>query len=229
MHGQGSATVEVVFGLHPMWFAGMLFVLSYVLIMSERVNRVIISLLAASLMIVGGVLTQKAAIEGIDFNTIGLLTGMMIIVAIVRQTGIFEYLAIWSAKQVNASPWGILVMLVLVTAVLSALLDNVTTVLLIVPVTLLITEALKVSAYPYLFAEIFAANVGGAATLIGDPPNIMIGSAIGLSFNDFLFNLAPLIALLLPALLIPLYLIWGRKLSASPESRRQVMNYRQGL
>ena len=227
MHGHGSATAEVVFGLHPMWFAGMLFVLSYVLIMSERVNRVIISLLAASLMIVGGVLTQKAAIEGIDFNTIGLLTGMMIIVAIVRQTGIFEYLAIWSAKQVNASPWGILVMLVLVTAVLSALLDNVTTVLLIVPVTLLMTEALKVSAYPYLFAEIFAANVGGAATLIGDPPNIMIGSAIGLSFNDFLFNLAPLIAVLLPALLIPLYLIWGRKLSASPENRRQVMNYRQ--
>ena len=227
MPDHGSATADLVFGLHPMWFSGVLFVLSYVLIMSERVNRVIISLLAASLMIVGGVLTQKAAIEGIDFNTIGLLTGMMIMVAIIRQTGIFEYLAIWSAKQVNASPWGILVMLVLVTAVLSALLDNVTTVLLIVPVTLLITEALKVSAYPYLFAEIFAANTGGAATLIGDPPNIMIGSAIGLSFNDFLFNLAPLIALLLPALLIPLYLIWGRKLSATPEDRHQVMNYRQ--
>ena len=222
-----TETTGVIFGLQPMWFAGVLFVLGYLLIMTERLNRVIISLTAAGLMILGGVLTQKAAIEGIDFNTIGLLTGMMIIVAIIRKTGIFQYLAIWSAKQVNASPWGILIMLVLVTAVLSALLDNVTTVLLIVPVTLLITEALKVSAYPYLFGEIFAANIGGTATLIGDPPNIMIGSAVGLSFNQFLFNLGPLIALLLPCMLIPLYLIWGRKLSASPESRQQVMNYRE--
>jgi len=141
-----TETTGVIFGLQPMWFAGVLFVLGYLLIMTERLNRVIISLTAAGLMILGGVLTQKAAIEGIDFNTIGLLTGMMIIVAIIRKTGIFQYLAIWSAKQVNASPWGILIMLVLVTAVLSALLDNVTTVLFIVPVTLLITEALKVSS-----------------------------------------------------------------------------------
>jgi Na+/H+ antiporter NhaD/arsenite permease-like protein len=207
--------------------AGILFVLAYLMIMSDRINRAVVSMTAAGLMILGGVLTQEAALEGIDFNTIGLLTGMMIIVAITRQSGIFQYLAIWSAKQVKASPWGILVMLSLVTAVLSALLDNVTTVLLIAPVTLLITDALKVKPYPYLFAEIFAANIGGTATLIGDPPNIMIGSAVGLSFNDFLFNLGPIVALLLPAMLIPVYLIWGRNLRASSDARQRVMDYNE--
>jgi Na+/H+ antiporter NhaD/arsenite permease-like protein len=178
-------------------------------------------------MILGGLLTQQAAFEGVDFNTLGLLTGMMVIVGITKNSGVFQYLAIWAAKRVNAEPWGILVMLVLVTAVLSALLDNVTTVLLIVPVTLLITDALKLSAYPYLFAEIFASNIGGTATLIGDPPNIMIGSAVGLSFNDFLFNLAPIAAVILATMLIPLYLIWGRGLKATPELRQKVMNYRE--
>jgi Na+/H+ antiporter NhaD/arsenite permease-like protein len=163
----------------------------------------------------------------VDFNTLGLLTGMMVIVGITKNSGVFQYLAIWAAKRVNAEPWGILVMLVLVTAVLSALLDNVTTVLLIVPVTLLITDALKLNAYPYLFAEIFASNIGGTATLIGDPPNIMIGSAVGLSFNDFLFNLAPIALVILVAMLIPFYLIWGRGLTATQERRQKVMNYRE--
>ncbi|MBL3526726.1 MAG: ArsB/NhaD family transporter [gamma proteobacterium endosymbiont of Lamellibrachia anaximandri] len=197
------------------------------MILTERLNRAIVSLTMACLMILGGVLTQEAAFQGVDFNTLGLLTGMMIIVGITKDSGVFQYLAIWSAKRVNADPWGILVTLVLVTAILSALLDNVTTVLLIAPVTLLITDALKVSAYPYLFAEIFASNIGGTATLIGDPPNIMIGSAVGLSFNDFLFNIAPLSLIVLPLTLIPIYLIWGRKLVADPQSRQQVMNYRE--
>ncbi len=153
-----TGTQLVIFGWDPIWYAGSLFILSYLLIMSERLNRAIVAMLGAGFMVFGGILTQQAAIEGIDFNTLGLLTGMMIIVAITRQSGIFEYLAIWSVKRVNADPWWILVALVLVTAVLSALLDNVTTVLLIVPVTLLITDALKITAYPYLFAEIFAAN-----------------------------------------------------------------------
>ncbi|RTZ80634.1 MAG: hypothetical protein DSZ01_01950 [Gammaproteobacteria bacterium] len=222
-----TGTQLVIFGWDPIWYAGSLFILSYLLIMSERLNRAIVAMLGAGLMVFGGILTQQAAIDGIDFDTLGLLTGMMIIVAITRQSGIFEYLAIWSVKRVNADPWWILVALVLVTAVLSALLDNVTTVLLIVPVTLLITDALKITAYPYLFAEIFAANVGGTATLIGDPPNIMIGSAVGLGFNDFIFNLTPLVLLLLPVTLLPIYLIWGRRLHASTEDRERVMNYRE--
>ncbi|MGD9297277.1 MAG: SLC13 family permease, partial [Chromatiales bacterium] len=210
---------QVIFGLDPMWFAGGLFFLTYILIMTERVNRAIVAMAAAALMILGGVLTQEAAVRGVDFNTLGLLTGMMIIVSITRKSGVFQYVAIWSAKRVDARPWGILVVLVLVTAVLSALLDNVTTVLLIAPVTLLIADELKVSPYPYLFTEIFASNVGGAATLIGDPPNIMIGSAVGLGFNDFLFNLGPIVLLILPMLLIPFYLLWGRKLETTPERR----------
>lgn len=225
MHSGHEA--QVVFGIDPMWFAGTLFLLTYALILTERLNRAVIALSAACLMILGGLLTQQAAFEGVDFNTLGLLTGMMVIVGITKNSGVFQYLAIWAAKRVNAEPWGILVMLVLVTAVLSALLDNVTTVLLIVPVTLLITDALKLSAYPYLFAEIFASNIGGTATLIGDPPNIMIGSAVGLSFNDFLFNLAPIALVILVAMLIPFYLIWGRDLKATPERRQKVMNYRE--
>jgi Na+/H+ antiporter NhaD/arsenite permease-like protein len=225
MHATHDA--QVVFGLDPMWFAGGLFLLTYALILTERLNRAVVALSAACLMILGGVLTQQAAFEGVDFNTLGLLTGMMVIVGITKNSGIFQFLAIWAAKQVNADPWGILVMLVLVTAVLSALLDNVTTVLLIVPVTLLITDALKISAYPYLFAEIFASNIGGTATLIGDPPNIMIGSAVGLSFNDFLFNLAPIAVVVLALTLVPLYLIWGRGLGATPERRQKVMAYRE--
>ncbi len=178
-------------------------------------------------MILGGVLTQRAAFEGVDFNTLGLLTGMMVIVGIAKNSGVFQFLAIWSVKRVNADPWGMLVMLVVVTAVLSALLDNVTTVLLIVPVTLLMTGELKIDPFPYLFAEIFASNIGGTATLIGDPPNIMIGSAVGLSFNDFLFNLMPITLVILPLTLIPIYLIWGRGLHATPESRRKVLNYQE--
>ena len=218
---------DVIFGISPAWFAGSLFVLTYLLIITERLNRAIIAMSAAALMIVGGVLTQEAAIQGVDFNTIGLLTGMMIIVGITRDSGVFQYLAIRSAKIVKADPWGILVMLMFVTALLSALLDNVTTVLLIAPVTLLITDTLKISAYPYLFAEIFASNIGGTATLIGDPPNIMIGSATGLGYNDFLFNLAPIAIFILLVTVIPVYLIWGRHLKADQKLINKVMMYRE--
>ncbi len=210
-----------------MWVAAILFVITYGVVMSEKVNRAIVALVAAGLMIILGVINQEQAIAGIDFNTIGLLIGMMVIVAITRQSGIFQYLAIWAAKKVNANPWGILVMISLVTAVTSAFLDNVTTVLLVVPVTLLITEELKVKPYPYLFSMIFASNIGGTATLIGDPPNIMIGSATGLTFNDFAWNLTPVILVVMVATLIPIYFIWGRHLRAAPEDRQRVMQFNE--
>ena len=199
MHGSSE-----VASVGSMWLAAILFVITYGVVMSEKVNRAVVALVAAGLMIILGILNQEAAIRGIDFNTIGLLIGMMVIVAITRQSGIFQFLAIWAAKKVDARPWGILVMISLVTAVTSAFLDNVTTVLLVVPVTLLITEELKVKPYPYLFAMIFASNIGGTATLIGDPPNIMIGSATGLTFNDFAYHLTPAILVVLAVTLIPI-------------------------
>lgn len=225
MHGSGETASAVLFGLSPMWVAAILFALTYVVVMTEKINRAIVSLLAAGLMIVLGILNQETAIRGIDFNTIGLLIGMMVIVAITRQSGVFQFMAIWAAKKVDARPWGILVMISLVTAVTSALLDNVTTVLLVVPVTLLITEELRVKPYPYLFALIFSSNIGGTATLIGDPPNIMIGSATGLTFNDFAYNLAPVVFVIMAATLAPIYFIWGRHLRATPEDRQRVMQF----
>ncbi len=219
------AAPSVIFGWDPLWFATAVFAATYILVMTERINRAIVAMLAAGVMVLAGVLTQQQAVSGVDFNTLGLLTGMMVIVAITRKSGVFQYLAVWSAKKVKADPWGILVMLALVTAVLSALLDNVTTVLLVAPVTLLITETLRVSPYPYLFAQIFFANIGGTATLIGDPPNIMIGSAVGYTFNDFVYHLGPVVLVVMAATIIPIYLIWGRGLTASTENRRRIMDY----
>jgi len=218
---------NVVFGWDPLWVSSVLFVTTYLVIVTERVNRSIVALLGAGLMIMLGVINQRAAIRGIDFNTLGLLVGMMVIVAISRRSGVFQFVAVWSAKKVRARPWGILAMLSVVTAVFSALLDNVTTVLLIAPVTLLITEELKVSPYPFLFSEIFASNIGGTATLIGDPPNIMIGSAVNLTFNDFLLNLAPIAFLILPVTLFVIYWIWGRRMTAADEARNRVMRFRE--
>jgi Na+/H+ antiporter NhaD/arsenite permease-like protein len=214
---------DIVFGLSPVWVASVLLVLTYVLIITERLNRSIIALLGGGVMIISGVLTQDEAIAGIDFNTIALLTGMMVLVSISRRCGMFEYLAIWSAKKGRAQPWVLLIILSLTTAVLSALLDNVTTVLLIAPVTLAVTRELKVPPYPFLFAEIFASNIGGTATLIGDPPNIIIGSAAGLSFDDFVLNLTPIIIVIMAAQLVATHLIWGRAMHATDAARARVM------
>ena len=227
MHSEQEIVSHVVFGWDPLWVSTILFIVTYVVIVTEKVNRAIVSGLGAGLMIILGVLNQEQAVAGVDFNTLGLLTGMMVIVAITRRCGIFQYVAIWSAKKVEAKPWGILLMLSVVTAVFSALLDNVTTVLLIAPVTLLITEELKVNPYPYLFAEIFASNIGGTATLIGDPPNIMIGSAVGLTFNDFLLNLAPITPVIMGVTLIVIYFLWGKGLHATDDARRRIMQFRE--
>src|SRR5437588_9938780 len=213
----------MISGTEPMWIATILFVLTYLFIVADRINRSIIAMLGAGAMIVAGVLTQDEAIRGIDFNTIALLTGMMVLVAIGRRCGMFEYLAVWSAKKGRAQPWAMLAMLSLVTAVVSAFLDNVTTVLLIAPVTLSVTRLLETPPYPFLFAEVFASNIGGTATLIGDPPNIIIGSAANLSFNDFVIALTPVLIVAMAAQLLPTHLIWGRNMRASAAARDRIM------
>jgi Na+/H+ antiporter NhaD/arsenite permease-like protein len=222
-----DAISHVVFGWDPLWVSTILFVVTYIVIVTERVNRAIVAGLGAALMVTLGVLNQQQAVAGIDFNTLGLLTGMMVLVAITRRCGVFQFVAIWAAKKVQARPWGILLMLAVVTAVFSAFLDNVTTVLLIAPITLLITEELGVSPYPFLFTEIFASNIGGAATLIGDPPNIMIGSAVGFTFNDFLVNMAPIVPLILLVTLVVIYFIWGRRMTATDEARARILQFRE--
>jgi Na+/H+ antiporter NhaD/arsenite permease-like protein len=217
------AVSHVFFGLNPMWVSTCILAITYATIMSEKVNRAIVALVGAGVMVLVGVLDQHEAIRGIDFNTIGLLTGMMILVSISRRSGMFQYLAVWSAQVAKAHPAGILIILQITTAVLSAFLDNVTTVLLIVPVTLAICKTLKVPAYPYLFAEIFASNIGGTATLIGDPPNILIGSQVGLTFNDFVVNLTPVILVVMVVQALIIHIIWGKDLRASHDAEERVM------
>src|SRR5215510_10460988 len=214
---------HVYFGLNAMWVSTSILAITYAAIMSEKVNRAIIALIGASVMVIVGVLDQEEAFKGIDWNTIGLLTGMMILVSISRRSGMFQYLAVWSAKAARAHPAGILFILQMTTAVVSAFLDNVTTVLLIVPVTLAICSTLKVPAYPYLFAEIFASNIGGTATLIGDPPNILIGSQAGLSFNEFVYHLTPVIVIVMVVQALIIHLLWGKDLKASAAAEAEVM------
>ncbi|HUJ46110.1 MAG TPA: ArsB/NhaD family transporter [Rhizomicrobium sp.] len=197
-------------------------VLVYVLVITEWVNRTVVALLGASVLIVLGVLNQEEALKAVDFNTIGLLVGMMIMVAVARKSGLFGYAAIRTAQIVRGSPAGILAALALITALFSAFLNNVTTILLVVPVTFVVCRELKVPVYPFLFAEVFASNIGGTATLIGDPPNIMIGSAVHLSFDEFLLNLTPIIAVIMAVQLGVNHLIWGRTMKAMPEDRARV-------
>jgi len=218
---------NTVFSWSPLALATCIFVLSYAVIIADKFNRAIVALFGAALAVGLGVLTQDQAIQGVDFNTIGLLTGMMVLVGVTKDSGIFQFLAIKSAKMAKGSPWGILVMLSIITAVLSALLDNVTTVLLVAPVTLLIADELKINPYPLLFAEINASNSGGTATLIGDPPNIMIGSATHLTFNDFILHLAPLAIVVFAVTLVPLWFIYGRHLSVSPDAMKRVMAFNE--
>lgn len=201
----------------------IIFVAAYALIISEKVHRTIVGLFGAVLMIMFGILPQETAIHHIDFNTIGLLIGMMTIVNITAETGLFNFLAIWSAQKVKANPMKLLLALATLTAICSALLDNVTTVLLTVPVTFSITSQLKVDVKPFLMAQILASNIGGTATLVGDPPNIMIGSAVGLSFMDFVMNLTlPAIIIFIVTIFI-LEALYGKGLHTTPELQEQVM------
>jgi Na+/H+ antiporter NhaD/arsenite permease-like protein len=203
------------------------FVVAYVLIATERVPKTIIVLTGAGVILGLGVATSEDAFysaeTGIDWDVIFLLLGMMIIVGILRRTGVFEFIAIWAAKRAKGSPLRVMILLVLITAVASALLDNVTTVLLIAPVTLLVCDRLDVSPVPYLIAEVLASNIGGSATLIGDPPNIIIASRSGLSFNDFLIHMTPIAALALAAFIAMLPLLFRGSFDVDPERVADVM------
>jgi Na+/H+ antiporter NhaD/arsenite permease-like protein len=204
-----------------------IFVAAYVFIATEWVSRVTVALIGAALMVVigatGGSEIFFSEESGIDWNVIFLLLGMMIIVGILQLSGLFEFLAIWAAKRARGRPLVIMVMLVIITAVLSAFLDNVTTVLLIAPVTLLICERLGTPPIPFLIAEVMASNIGGAATLIGDPPNIIIASRSGLTFNDFLVHLAPIIAVLLVVFVGLCWLLFRRQLRYDPARAERIM------
>ncbi|MBR2273297.1 MAG: ArsB/NhaD family transporter [Alphaproteobacteria bacterium] len=208
---------------HKAMIASMILILSYLFLFTEKLNRAVVVLLGAGTMILFGILTYSEAIRGVDFNTIALLVGMMIIVGITEKSGAFQYAAAFSAQLVKANPRGLLVILGIVTAILSAFLDNVTTVLLIVPVTIEMTRKLKLNAYPFLLMEIFSSNIGGTATLIGDPPNIIIGGALNLGFTDFLAELTPLVIATLAILLLAFDIAYGRHLTASAAAKNEVL------
>ena len=202
-----------------------IFLLVYGLIIAEKLHRTILAMAGAMALIGFGVLTQERAIEHIDFNTIGLLVGMMIIVGITAETGLFKYLAIWSAKKVKGDPVKLFIALATLTAFCSAFLDNVTTVLLTVPVTFSITRQLKVPPTPFLLAQIIASNIGGTATLIGDPPNIMIGSAVKeLTFMVFAENLFLICFFIHFVTIAVMIWIYRDKLVTTPELQAQVMS-----
>ncbi|GAA1227410.1 ArsB/NhaD family transporter [Streptomyces aureus] len=209
------------------WAAIVVFVGAYALIISEKIHRVAAALGGAALMLAIGATDDKSAFystdSGIDWNVIFLLMGMMMIVGVLKKTGMFEYLAIWAVKRARANPFRVMVMLIVITAIASALLDNVTTVLLVAPVTLLVCERLALPAAPFLIAEVFASNIGGTATLVGDPPNIIIASRAGLTFNDFLVHLAPLSALLTVVLVLLCRVMFRKTFVYDEERAAEIM------
>lgn len=202
------------------FWAITIFIIAYGFIVSETVHRTIIAMLGASALIFFGIIDQTQAIRHIDFNTLGLLIGMMILVSITSQTGVFRFISIWAAKKVDGRPLALLIVFSLITALGSAFLDNVTTVLLMAPVTFSIARQLNISPVPFLMSEIFMSNIGGTATMIGDPPNIMIGSAVkDLSFLDFITNLAPVILIITAAVLLLISLIYRSSLRGDSHAR----------
>ena len=188
------------------------FLIVILLIITERVHRTAAAMAGAMVLILTGVMSADKALSYIDFNTIGVLVGMMIFVAIVRRSGMFEYIAVRAAKAVHGDPWKIMVAFTLITAVLSAILDNVTTVLLVGPMSIAIARMLKIDPVPFLMGQILASNVGGTATLIGDPPNIMIGSAAHLSFMDFLENTGFAVLFTLVVLILLMKIVYEKKI-----------------
>lgn len=202
----------------------VIFLVTMVTVMTEKVHRAVAAMAGAVLMILFHILDLSDCVSHVDVNTLGVLVGMMIFVAVVKQSGIFEYVAIKSAKLAKGKPWRIMVSFVLITAILSAFLDNVTTVLLVGPMTLAITGILKINPIPYMISEILASNMGGTATLIGDPPNIMIGSAAKLGFLDFLFNTGTPVVIILALTLLCFRFLYVKEMQVDQEAMDKVMS-----
>lgn len=209
--------------LDPLLIATLVFLITYAVIISEKVHKTAVALAGAIIMILIKIIDQEHAFEAVDFNVIFLLAGMMMIANIMRKTGIFQWMAIRSAKLAKGDPFRILLLLSLVTAVASAFLDNVTTVVLLAPVTLFLAGRLDVNPVPFLISETLASNIGGTATLIGDPPNILIGSAAGLDFIEFIKHLTPIVLLILLVFMPLAWFLFGRDLHVSPEVRSRIM------
>jgi Na+/H+ antiporter NhaD/arsenite permease-like protein len=205
------------------WVAVAIFLVTYAFISTERIDRTIAALLGGVAMVVARVIDQETAFAAIDFNVIFLLAGMMMLAGILRRTGFFQWVAIRSVKVSGGEPIRLLLVLCVVCAVLSAFLDNVTTVVLLAPITLYIAATLGITPLPFLIAQILASNVGGTATLIGDPPNILIGSAAGLDFTAFLVHLAPVAIVIFGVLLIVLWALFRGQLAVEPEVRDRVL------
>src|SRR5512134_2410962 len=204
-----------------------IFAVAYAFIITERVHKTIVAMGGAALMIVSGVLTQEEAFYshefGVDYNVVFLLIGMMVIVNIVRETGLFEVLAIWAAQRAGAQPFRMLALLAIITAVLSAMLDNVTTVLLMAPVTLAIAKRLDLRPVPFLIVEAMASNIGGTATLVGDPPNIMIASKADLGYLQFLIVLGPIVVVIMAVFLLCLRVFYGRAMQVAPHLKETLL------
>ena len=201
----------------------VIFLVTMAAIMTEKLHRTVAAVAGALLLILTGVLSVESGFSYVDLNTLGVLIGMMLFVAVVKNSGIFEYIAIKAAKIAKGRPWPLMVLFALITAVLSAFLDNVTTVLLIGPMTLAITSMLRINTLHFFMTQIMASNIGGTATLIGDPPNIMIGSAAGLSFTDFITNTGVAVLFVLAATIVCFYFIYGRKLHVEPEAMDSIL------
>ncbi|MFC5265181.1 SLC13 family permease [Kribbella qitaiheensis] len=204
-----------------------IFALAFFFIATEKANKVKVVLIAAAVMVLLGLAPGAEVFysehEGIDWNVIFLLLGMMIIVGIIKQTGVFDYLGIWAAKRSRGEPYRLMVMLMVITAIASPFLDNVTTIMLVAPVTVVVCDRLRIPAQPYLIAEVLASNIGGAATLIGDPPNIIIGSRAGLTFNDFLVHMAPIVVIVFVAFVLLTRLLFRRSFRYNPEQVAAVL------
>jgi Na+/H+ antiporter NhaD/arsenite permease-like protein len=206
-----------------MAISSMIFIIAYIIIVTDRIDRVIVALGGGILMVLVRLLEQDNAFEAIDFNTLGLLISMMVIVMITQRTGVFEYLSIKMVKLAGGEPRKILALLSLITAVTSAFLDNVTTILLILPITIDVCKELRLKPVPFIIAQIFASNIGGTATLIGDPPNIMIGTKAGLGFMDFIYNVAPAIVPILAFSILAFLFIYRKTLHTKPEFKQKIL------